>query len=230
MVKRLVAAWRRAGEDEGKDTEKDKRTADEGAKMRLTEKQKQWLTYLVLLLAVGVVLLSLGPRPVREAGTGVVSDGSVVSRADSPAAGGGAAVDAAFAANYARKLEEQVRAALMRLRGVNEAHVSVTLATGPEKVLAEQKTAERRVNDGAVGDGDEVTVDERTSAQPVFVRTDQGRHEQPIILMEHMPQIQGVVVVTDGANDSRLRYEISRAVATLLGLPAHQVYVLPENL
>src|SRR5690606_29374715 len=81
---------------------------------------------------------------------------------------------------------------------------------------------------GAAGPGD-VVLDERRSAQPVLVRSDQQRREEPVVLVEHAPVVSGVLVITDAARDARRRYEITRAVMTLLGLPAHRVYVMPRQ-
>ena len=72
-------------------------------------------------------------------------------------------------------------------------------------------------------------LDERRSAQPVLVRSDQQRREEPVVLVEHAPVVSGVLVITDAARDAlaALRNR-RRAVMTLLGLPAHRVYVMPQ--
>lgn len=187
---------------------------------RWPDGQAQWLRYLLLLLAVGVVLLSMTDRGAREVDaelSGVVAEPGTASEpgVDQP---------------YARAMERLVQDALMQLHGVQRVHVAVTLAGGPRKVLAETVTTERRVNDGqSAGDGGGKVTDERSSSQPVLVRNDQGRQENPVVLVEYLPAIEGVVVVTDAASDSRVRLEIARAVATLLGVAAHRVYVLPQQ-
>lgn len=191
---------------------------------RLPEGQAQFTRYLVLLLAVGVILMSISPRDTRDA----------TSRSDPPAAPEPAVPAAApgqTVAAYARELEALVREALLQLHGVNRVHVSITLAAGVEQVLAEQSSQDRRVSQepGQAGTSVRTVVEERHTAQPVLVRRDQGRQEDPLVVLERMPQIQGVVVVADAAGDSRLRFEISRAVATLLGVPAYKVYVLAQT-
>lgn len=44
-----------------------------------------------------------------------------------------------------------------------------------------------------------------------------------------MPEIRGVIVVADGAKDPRLRYELSSAVQTALGIPAYKVKVISSK-
>lgn len=193
---------------------------------RLNDGQMQLMRYLVLLLAVGVVLMSLTSRETRNTGTSPAND------APAPPVSSIADNGAGPAADYARAVERQVAEALLQMHGVGRVHVAVTIESGTETVFAQNLTTERRVSASAAGreTGEDATiVDERTTAQPVLVRSDQNRQEQPIIVLERSPVIQGVVVVTDAAADSRMRYEITRAVMTLLGLPAHRVYVLSQR-
>ncbi|MBO8142636.1 MAG: hypothetical protein H0Z37_10765 [Firmicutes bacterium] len=185
----------------------------------LNESQGQLARYLIILLAVGVVLMNLGSRHPGQ--------GDAMGTAAQPAMPASAPAAPPHDA-YARGLENRVRETLLGLPGVDRVIVSITLEAGAEQVLAEQRTRERR-GDRSREDGDGgVVVEERSTSQPVLIRTEQGRDERPVVVMERMPRIQGVVVVVPGAS-SRLRLDIHRAVATLLGLPAHRVYVLAEG-
>jgi len=213
-LKRWSSVWTKAGA-EGAGAPPAERGGEGGRRFRLSDAQLQTLQYLALLLLAGVVLMSFTSRP-REAPVQ-----RPAPAAETAAGGPGPAPD------YARALERQLEEALRQLHGVGAVHVSVTLATGPELILAEQRTAERRISQST--GGAPAITDERTSAQPVLVRSDQNRQEQPIVLLERAPVVQGVLVITDAAADSRMRYELTRSVMTLLNLPAHRVYVLPER-
>jgi len=200
---------------------------------RLSAGQAQFTRYLVLLLAVGVLLMSFSSRDGRQ-GAGELAPGGTPRAALGPGAAmppppDGAVIPAAAsgaAAAYARELEAAVRAFLAELHGAQRVHVSITLAAGPELILAEQVSRERRVSQEPAQGAPRTVTEERYSAQPVLVRRDQGRQEEALVLMERTPPVQGVVVVADVAADSRLRLEMSRAVATFLGIPVHKVYVL----
>ncbi|OUM95122.1 MAG: hypothetical protein BAA04_03190 [Firmicutes bacterium ZCTH02-B6] len=188
---------------------------------RLPEGQAQFTRYLILLLALGVLLMTLNPREARD--TAGRSDSPALPDTAVPASASGS-----LAAAYARELESLVREALLQIHGVNRVHVSITLAASTEKVLAEQSSRERRVSEEPAQGAPRTVIEERHTAQPVLLRRDQGRQEEALVMLERMPPIQGVVVVADAAADSRLRWEISRAVATLLGVPAYKVYVLAQ--
>lgn len=215
---RWARLWSKAESSDGGEAVRGEQAgAEKTRRFRLSDQQLQTMRYLAVLVLVGIALMSLNVRPESAS----VPQGEKPSAADTMAGVGGPADD------YARALERQVEQALRQLYGVGVVHVSVTLASGPEQIVAEQRTSERRVSQGA--GGEHVVTDERSSAQPVLVRSDQLRREEPIVLVERAPVVQGVLVVTDAAADSRLRYELTRSVMTLLNLPAHRVYVLPQR-
>lgn len=201
--------------------ESDAEKGKERRPWRLGNNQSQFLRYLLLLLAVGVILMTLNPKNTNKVDVPPATNEeaqSVFVAAEAPDA------------DYALRLATLVEDSLMQLHGVNNVHVAVTLSGGPRKVLAENVTSERRMSEVPGSAERTVVTDEKTSYQPVLLRSDQARQENPFVLVEYLPAIEGVVVVTDAANDSRMRLEIGRAVATLLGVAAHRVYVLPQRL
>ena len=53
----------------------------------------------------------------------------------------------------------------------------------------------------------------------------QGNNEQPYISEEKNPQISGVIVVAEGADNENVKIEIFEALRALLGVPAHRIKV-----
>lgn len=53
--------------------------------------------------------------------------------------------------------------------------------------------------------------------------------DTPVILKVVIPQIKGVVVVAEGADDLLVRQELNNAVCTLLGVPEHRVQILKHK-
>ena len=47
----------------------------------------------------------------------------------------------------------------------------------------------------------------------------------PVVVKEKQPEIQGVLVVAQGANNSMVKQAITESAQTLLGIPAHRVTV-----
>ena len=56
-----------------------------------------------------------------------------------------------------------------------------------------------------------------------------GQSESPIVLEETWPQIRGVLVVADGADDPQVRFTIAHAVQTVLQIEMYRIEVLPRN-
>jgi len=57
----------------------------------------------------------------------------------------------------------------------------------------------------------------------------QGGSSQPIVVKEINPEIKGVIVVAEGARNSKVKLKISEAVQTVLDVPAYRVTVLETN-
>ena len=49
----------------------------------------------------------------------------------------------------------------------------------------------------------------------------------PLIVKTYKPKVVGVMVVAEGADDSKIKYEISQAVSNLYGLSLDKVNVYP---
>ena len=53
--------------------------------------------------------------------------------------------------------------------------------------------------------------------------------DKPVILRVEIPEIKGVVVVAEGADDFLVKQELNSAVCTLLGVPEHRVRILKHK-
>jgi len=88
-----------------------------------------------------------------------------------------------------------------------------------------------------VGDRDEVEEarlqydklrrieEERIEREPVIIRENDGR-EKPVIRIQNKPEITGIIVVAQGAESVEIKYEIYKAISSLLGLPKYKISVL----
>lgn len=175
---------------------------------------------LLILVCLGVLLLLL-------------------SRIDGPSPGGGGDGGAPSSVGHSNadgftsaeeRLEHRLEQLLSEIAGVGSVEVLLTFEES-ERVhyamqLSEQESASYE-SDGAGGVW--MTQHERsTSHDPVLVRDEQGRGEQPLIEGIEAPIVRGVVVVAAGAADERLRYQLLQAVETALGVPAHRIQILPK--
>ena len=102
--------------------------------------------------------------------------------------------------SYISHMENKLVTVLGNIEGCGKVSVAISYATDGEKVYAYETTTKK---DGSV-------VMETSS-----LITLKG---EPLLVQTLTPQITGVVVVADGANDPLVRYKIKQAVVTLLDI------------
>lgn len=115
---------------------------------------------------------------------------------------------------------------LSQVQGAGKVAVSVSLESGPEQNYALNTTTDKStVEERDSGGGARVTTGLNNKAEVVFAQNGSS----PLIVKETAPVIKGVLVVAEGAKDSEIKAKLSRAVQTVLNLPAHRVVVLPKE-
>ena len=112
---------------------------------------------------------------------------------------------------YAKEVKDKLSSVLSNVSGAGKVSVMLTLESGSEIIVA--KTKEERTNTSA--NSTSVTVVE----SPVIVG------KEPLILMEILPKIKGVIVVAQGANDVAVRLELLRAVQALIDVDANKIEI-----
>lgn len=115
---------------------------------------------------------------------------------------------------------------LGQVAGAGQVSVSVSLEAGPEQNYAQNTTIDKStVEERDTGGGTRVTTDLNNKAEVVFANSGGA----PLVVKETGPVIKGVLVVAEGAKDAEIKAKLSRAVQTVLNLPAHRVVVLPKE-
>ena len=110
------------------------------------------------------------------------------------------------------QLEGRLEEALSQMDGVGQAHVVLTLRSGPGQVLAQD------VRQSAGSEQSE-------STQTTVVLSRGSGVEEPIVLQQLSPQFQGALVVCSGGDDPSVRLRVVEAVAAVTGLGADQISV-----
>jgi stage III sporulation protein AG len=132
----------------------------------------------------------------------------------------------------ARELEEQLQGILEQIAGSGQVAVRVSLEASPLREYATNtRTTQHSVEERDQGGGSRITTDSSMDTELVMARNGQmNAEDNPVTIRESRPEVQGVVVVAQGANNPLVRARITRAVETLWGLAPHQVQVLPMEL
>lgn len=115
---------------------------------------------------------------------------------------------------------------LSQVAGAGKVIVSVSLESGPEQNYAHNTTDDKStVEEKDSGGGTRVTTGLNNKTEVVFAQNGGS----PIVIKETAPVIKGVLVIAEGASDGETKAKLSRAVQTVLNLPAHRVVVLPKE-
>jgi len=129
------------------------------------------------------------------------------------------------ALSYEKALERRLTNILQKMEGVGQVSVMLTTFSNEEKVLAEEKTQDyehQEEKDEAGG----VRITEKNNTNNKIVLQSGNT---PFIVKENKPQIEGVLVLAEGAGNSVVKTEIIESVASLLNVPVHKVAVFKKQ-
>lgn len=128
--------------------------------------------------------------------------------------------------SYEVEMEKRLQAILKKMQGVGEVEVMITTTYGKEKILAQDLTshAASTVEEDTDGGTREVSSYEDQS-KVVMQNLNVASGNEPVVIKEKQPEIQGVLIIAQGAGNSFVKQSIAESAQTLLGIPAHRVTV-----
>lgn len=173
---------------------------------------------LVFVLGVGLMVFSE-----RQSERPVTSSQSVVSGPALPAV--------AESSDTIDRLQREVTLAITQIAGVGRAEVLIVPKTSEIKVFAQEVTRRSSTalhpTDGRTGVGQ--SSEESLTTRPVIVTNDATKSQEPLVEFVKRPELAGVLIVADGADDPRIRLQLLRAVAAVLDVPAHRIEVMARK-
>lgn len=116
--------------------------------------------------------------------------------------------------------EEKLEKILSKIEGVGRVSVMVTYRTSAQFDIAyETNSSASEREDGAKGKLTEENIDKKA----VMSSGD------PFVTRQLYPDIKGVVIVADGANDIKVKQKLIEAAATAMGVAQHKVCVAERS-
>jgi len=128
---------------------------------------------------------------------------------------------------YAKELETRLENTLSKISGAGEVKVMITFDGVTELVLANQKDEKTTSTKNSTSSGTNESETTTVSTEPILI-TENGS-TNPIVLMEILPEIKGVIVVAQGADNIRVKLDLLKAVQALLLVEANQVEIFKGN-
>ena len=129
------------------------------------------------------------------------------------------------AGEYTEAREQKVAALLMQMEGAGEVRVIITLRTSAEKVVEKDAPVSRTDTEEADSGGGTRRVNAVDTGDST-VYTNEGNYSEPYVIKTISPQIEGVVVLAEGAGSGSVSKNISDIIQVLFGIDAHQVKVV----
>jgi len=185
------------------------------------DKEKPFLTRILLLFCLGAALLLAGvffdrPETNRQLESIIAVETAGEHTVSEP--------------DYERMLERRLSEVLSLVQGAGRVEVMLTLSQSREIVLAEDVTSNESLvkevdSAGGNRENHSLSKDMRT----ILIQSPRGGQE-PIILREMVPRVEGVIIVAEGGDDVFVREALMRAARTVLGVDIHKVQVLQRQI
>lgn len=207
-------------------------------KQRKGKDFKKWFRRdnLIVLILVGVLLVIIAlptkdsseaetdsPQTERENAEGRLSENNSLGNKISEDSTGIMTADSDE--EYARQLEQRLRDILSQMEGVGKVRVMITLSSSRELVVEKEQPYLRSSTNENDAEGGSRLVSQLETEENTVYRTD-GNVSEPYVIKTLPPQVEGVVVVAQGAGSGTVNRTIVELVQALFGVEAHKVKVV----
>jgi len=121
--------------------------------------------------------------------------------------------------DYVADLENRLEDIIKSIHGTGDCKVMITLKSSEEKVLQKDTVNSNTQETNDTGSSKSTNLTENTLVL-------KGDEEAPYVTKEIMPKVEGVVVVTKGANDSVVCQTIIKLVQALFDVEMHKISIV----
>lgn len=126
---------------------------------------------------------------------------------------------------YAAALEKRLTEALADMADVGRVRVMITLKSSSELVVERETPVSRSVTTETDAQGGTRTVNTSETGESVVYSTE-GSSSTPYVVKTYVPEIEGVLVVAEGAGSGTVNRTVTEIVQALFHIDAHKVMVV----
>jgi stage III sporulation protein AG len=116
---------------------------------------------------------------------------------------------------------------LSEIKGAGKVSVMIMYDGGVEYVTANSSSVTTNKTTDNSGGVDRITENTTETSTPIIIN--ENGQSKPIIIKEIMPNITGVMIIAEGANDVSVRMELMRAAATILDVNSNIIEVFTRK-
>ena len=127
--------------------------------------------------------------------------------------------------DYAAELEQRLTKILSEMADVGRVEVMITLKSSRELVVEKETPVSRSATTETDAQGGSRTVNTSEMEENVIYSTD-GSSNEPYVVKSLAPEIEGVLVVAEGAGSGTVNRTVTEIVQALFDVEAHKVKVV----
>ena len=126
--------------------------------------------------------------------------------------------------DYAAAMEQRLKTILEKVDGAGEVQVMITVKSTAEQVVEKDESySESRSN--KTGSEDNASSSDSISRSESTVYSNGTSGGNPYVVKEMQPEVEGILIVAEGAGDETVVKEITYAVQVLFDVPVHKIKV-----
>lgn len=125
--------------------------------------------------------------------------------------------------SYEETQKEDLRRILKSIKGVGEVQVMMYFESGESKVPAIDTNEQTSVTEETDGNSGKRVTNQNNNQNKVVMASG----DDPLILKTLKPKVTGIVVVAEGAEASKIKYDITKACSGLYDLSSDKINVYP---
>lgn len=161
---------------------------------------KKTLVWMITICILGVVLLYCSSHWVDQKESNTQAEQTIQQNNQRPE----------------QLLEEEMERVLSQIAGAGEVEVMLTYRSTQERVPAVEQIQEETIREG----------EETRKEEQHMVLLEQDNGQTPMILTELAPQVEGVVIIAQGAGDAVVCNSLHQAAQALLQVPSHKIAII----
>jgi len=173
--------------------------------------EKIMLSVILLIIVAGIFVFT------------AKEDTSIVSSKTEATPTSAVVQDSSGIASLEKNLEEKIATNLESIKGVGKTKVLVTYAAGLKKEYARDESITKRTSKETDKEGGTRETVETTESNHLVI----AGNTNPLVVVEQRPQVEGILVIAEGASDPKIREQIFEAVRTLLNIEPAKINVAP---
>lgn len=179
--------------------------------------QGNMLRKIVIMGMIGILLLLIGSIFSGSNSRGNLSNDREVSK-PSPTIPD---------SDYESELTGDLEKLLTMINGVGQVKVKLYITQGEKYHYEYNEENTNKITTESDQNGGEREIQEATLDKELVIVRDSAGNEKPVIMVTKKPEIEGILIVAEGAERSEIKYKITRAVSNFMDLPLYKINVLP---